>query len=83
MFIHLLRPGPPLPLTVRSMTNLLKPQFNDEGSNSRTFENAVHAKFVKYMREAASKSKNQWSSEIDSITKNHMILWVEFAGFAH
>jgi len=38
------------------VTNLLKPEFSEEGSNSRTFENAVYAKFMKYPREAASKS---------------------------
>ena len=56
MFLHLLRPGPPHPLTVKNVTNLLKPEFSEEGSNSRTFENAVYAKFMKYLREATSKS---------------------------
>lgn len=54
MFLHLLRPGPPQTLTVKNLTNLLKPEFSEEGSNSRTFESAVYAKFMKYLREAAS-----------------------------
>ena len=63
MFLHLLRPGPSQPLTVKNVTNLLKPEFSEEGSNSRTFENVVYAKFMKYLREAASKSIEQFSAD--------------------
>ena len=60
MFLHLLRPGPSQPLTVRNVTNLIEPEFSEDGSNiSRTLENAVYAKFIKYIREAASKSNGQ------------------------
>ena len=63
MFLHLLRPGPPQPLTVKNVSNLLKPEFSEEGSNNRTFENAVYAKFMKYLREAASKSIARFLTE--------------------
>ena len=63
MFLHLLRPTPPQPLTVKNVTNLLKPEFSEEGSNSRTFENAVYTKFMKYLREAASKSIARFLTE--------------------
>ena len=60
MFVHLLRPGPPQPLTVRNVTNLIKPEFSKEESNSsRTLQNAVYAKFIKYIRKAESKSNGQ------------------------
>lgn len=63
MFLHLLRPEPRQALTVKNVTNLLKPEFSEEGSNSRIFENAVYAKFMKYLREAASKSIEWFSTE--------------------
>ena len=46
MFLPLLRPGPAQPLTDKILTYLFKPQFSEEGSNSRVFENAVYAKFL-------------------------------------
>lgn len=41
---------------MKNITSLLKPQFNEEGSNSRTFVGAVYTKFFKYMREVGNKS---------------------------
>lgn len=41
---------------MKNITSLLKPQFNEEGSNSRTFVGTVYTKFFKYMREAGNKS---------------------------
>ncbi|KAJ7385152.1 hypothetical protein OS493_017528 [Desmophyllum pertusum] len=54
IFLHLLRPGPSQDLTVRIVTNLLKPAFSEEGTNSRKFENEVYELFMKYLRVAGS-----------------------------
>lgn len=54
-FLHLLKPNPNLRITVKQLTQLLKPEFSAEGSNSRSMENKVYAAFIKYLREVASK----------------------------
>lgn len=41
-------------LSVGKLLFLLKEQFPEEGSNGRSYENAVCAMFVKYVREASS-----------------------------
>jgi hypothetical protein len=43
-------------ITFRMLTELLKPSFSQEGSNSRKFENEIYSQFIKYMREVAGKS---------------------------
>lgn len=55
MFLYLLRPSQAETLTVKKVTHLLKPEFSEEGTNSRKFENAVYSQFFKYLREVASK----------------------------
>ena len=37
------------------LLNMLKPKFAVDGSNKREREDTVYQKFVKYVREAASK----------------------------
>ncbi|XP_015777267.1 PREDICTED: uncharacterized protein LOC107355242, partial [Acropora digitifera] len=54
MFLYLLRPSHAETLTVKKVTHLLKPEFSEEGTNSRKFENAVYSQFLKYLREVAS-----------------------------
>ena len=53
MFLHLVRPNAASILTFRKLTDLLKPEFSVEGSNRRQFEDAVYARFIKYLRRAA------------------------------
>ena len=55
MFLYLLRHSQAETLTVKKVTHLLKPEFSEEGTNSRKFENAVYSQFLKYLREVASK----------------------------
>ena len=57
MFLYLLRPShssDSAKLSVRKLLFLLEAEFSEEGSNSRPYENAVYAMFVKYVREASS-----------------------------
>ena len=57
MFLYLLRPScsnDSAKLSVKKLLFLLKPEFSEEGSNSRPCENAVYAMFVKYVREVSS-----------------------------
>lgn len=54
LFVHLLRPSPGYAITRKKLLNILEPQFSDEGSNDRLFENAVYTVFIKYVREAGS-----------------------------
>ena len=54
-FAHLFRPSPGSLLTVRNLIYLLKPDFDEDGSNRRQFEGEVYKKFVKYLRETGSK----------------------------
>lgn len=37
------------------LTTLLKPQFSEDGSNSKEMEKKVYAAFLRYLREVASK----------------------------
>ncbi|XP_061171879.1 uncharacterized protein LOC133181380 [Saccostrea echinata] len=53
MFVHLLRPSKTC-LTLKAVTQLLKPQFSEDGSNDRKYENYVYAAFLRYLRAAAS-----------------------------
>ena len=55
IFLHLFRPSEASVLSVKMLTNLLKPSFSKTGTNKRRFENEVYAVFTKYLREAASK----------------------------
>lgn len=61
-FLHLFRPNPASILTLRKLTMLLTPSFSPEGSNRKKFETEVYSVFVKYLREAASKSDNYTNS---------------------
>ena len=40
---------------LRRIISLLKPNFAEDGSNERLYQNKVHNIFVKYLREAGSK----------------------------
>lgn len=53
MFVHLLNPSTTC-LTLKAVTQLLKPHFSEEGSNDRKYENSVYSAFLRYMRSAAS-----------------------------
>ena len=55
MFLHLLRPNQTGVLTLKKVTNLLKPDFSEEGSNRRWFEGEVYSNFLKYLRQTAGK----------------------------
>ena len=54
---HLFRPNESACLTLKKLILLLKPVFAEIGSNSRMYQDAVYAKFLKYLREVASKLK--------------------------
>ncbi|XP_069110269.1 uncharacterized protein [Argopecten irradians] len=41
-------------MTYRMLTTLLKPQFSEDGSNSKEMEKKVYAAFLRYLREVAS-----------------------------
>ena len=55
VFVHLLGKGPPDALTFKNLSQLLKPDFSEEGSNNRMFEETVYKNFLTYLREAAGK----------------------------
>ena len=55
LFLHLLRPSQAGVLTLKKLTNLLKPDFGEEGSNRRRFEGEVYSNFLKYLRQVAGK----------------------------
>ena len=42
-------------MTFRRTVSLLKPNFPEDGSNERLYQNKVYNIFVKYLREAGSK----------------------------
>ena len=42
-------------MTFRKIISLLKPNFPEDGSNERLYQNKVYNIFVKYLREAGSK----------------------------
>lgn len=50
----LLQPSSSSTLTLKKLLLLLKPNFTEEGSNKRLFENSVYSCFVKYARNVAS-----------------------------
>ena len=52
---HLLRPKENTQMAFRSIISLLKPNFAEDGSNERLYQNKVYKIFVKYLREAGSK----------------------------
>jgi len=54
LFLHLFRKGTECKLKLKNLTQLLKPTFDEEGTNSRQFQNKGYKLFVKYLREAAS-----------------------------
>lgn len=54
IFLHLFRPSEASVLSVKMLTNLLKPSCSETGTNERRFENEVYAAFTKYLMEAAS-----------------------------
>ena len=52
-------------LTVRRLLhNLLTVRFSEEGSNRRILENETYEQFVKYVREAASKTVSKFKDFI-------------------
>ncbi|CAC5414009.1 unnamed protein product [Mytilus coruscus] len=53
--VHLFTPFPPTPITFKKITTLLKPEFSADGSNRMKAEKKVYSKFLKYLREAATK----------------------------
>ncbi|KXJ10283.1 hypothetical protein AC249_AIPGENE17508 [Exaiptasia diaphana] len=55
-FLYLFRNTSQTTLTYKMLTTLLKPKFSDQGTNAEKFEKSVYASFLKYLREAASKS---------------------------
>ena len=52
---HLFRPNENTQMTFRKIISLLKPNFPEDGSNERLYQNKVYNIFVKYLREASSK----------------------------
>ena len=43
----------------------MKPKFAEEGSNERKYQHEVYGKFMKYLREAGSKSQfTQYTSSL-------------------
>ena len=52
---HLFRPNENTQMTFRRIISLLKPNFTEDGSNERLYQNKVYNIFVKYLREAGSK----------------------------
>ena len=58
--------------------NPFEPQFSEQGYNSRTFENAVYAKFMKYLREAASKSIEHFSTGLHLASPKDMQNQLQF-----
>ena len=51
---HLFRPNENTQMTFRRIISLLKPNFTEDGSNERLYQN-IYNIFVKYLREASSK----------------------------
>ena len=52
---HLFRPNENTQMTFRRIVSLLKPNFAEDGSNERLYQNKVYNIFVKYLREAGTK----------------------------
>ena len=51
---HLFCPNEKTQMTFRRIISLLKPNFTEDGSNERLYQN-IYNIFVKYLREASSK----------------------------
>ncbi|KAK3085255.1 hypothetical protein FSP39_000754 [Pinctada imbricata] len=56
-FVHLFQ-NTHVTLTYKRVTNLLTPEFTEEGSNGYMYEKAVYAAFLRYLREVASGRRN-------------------------
>ena len=52
---HLFRPNENTQMTFRRIISLLNPNFAEDGSNERLYQNKVYNIFVEYLREAGSK----------------------------
>ena len=52
---HLFRPNENTQVTFRRIISLLNPNFAEDGSNERLYQNKVYNIFVEYLREAGSK----------------------------
>ena len=52
---HLFRPKENTQMTFRRIISLLNPNFAEDGSNERLYQNKVYNIFVEYLREAGSK----------------------------
>uniref|UniRef100_A0A7M5UM64 HECT domain-containing protein n=1 Tax=Clytia hemisphaerica TaxID=252671 RepID=A0A7M5UM64_9CNID len=52
-FLHLFRGGLQ-PLTVKRLTQIMRPVFKEEGTNARIFENKLFEQFRKYIKEVAA-----------------------------
>jgi len=55
IFIHLFRRNEAPLMTIRKLQFFLKPEFSEDGTNTRKFEGEMYSVFVHYLREAASK----------------------------
>ncbi|KAK3085561.1 hypothetical protein FSP39_005363 [Pinctada imbricata] len=56
-FVHLFQ-NTHVTLTYKRVTNMLTPEFTEEGSNGYMYEKAVYAAFLRYLREVASGRRN-------------------------
>ena len=52
---HLFRPNENTQMTFRRIISLLNPNFAEDGSNERLYQNKVYNIFVEYLREAGGK----------------------------
>ena len=52
---HLFRTNENTQMALRRIVSLLKPNFAEDGSDERLYQNKVYSIFVKYLREAGSK----------------------------
>ena len=52
---HLFRPNENTQMTFRRIISLLNPNFAEDGSNERLYQNKVYNIFVEHLREAGSK----------------------------
>lgn len=69
VFLYLFRPSPSANLTRRMITHLLKPNFSEEGSNTKKLEHEVYSSFSRYIREVAAGRRN-------NISLNHVLQFV-------
>jgi len=54
IFCHIFRNSTAATLTIKKLTNLLKPMFSEEGANRRRYEGVVYSAFCRYLREVTS-----------------------------